>query len=622
MLDGDFMFRLIFLLLFGVLSPLSSFDSWDDEEDSPERSFISYGGMGFYCDRGCGDSKYDSDADSIEWLYTSYLKKPLYTFSPLSWNEVSVFHRLNLSEWKEGQLFDTSLREFFYDDEFSETYSRFLEVSSDFLGELDQIYVECQKKEDLHIQNLETIETLRLQGFLFIDYETEEITGCNRSSWRNISIENAVEFELDGISHCQFNIEKYERYRDYAKNTLQLIDSLYRKIFVSCLENHQPEGVSFKEALEYFIVGDYFKAIEQIKFLLSVAEKKGLGDELLAKLYLLQGQIQSEYCLYSDAMIVLTSAIQKNPSQKEAYLERAVTYFELGKFDLALEDYLASGFKSNSLEHQLQKSSISSMSAGIAVGIVSGAAHSGIEFIPQILSSCRGMGHGLWAFSKDPVGASQAFIQGVTQCVEYLRRYSSTKIIQDLVPELKELVQDYDQLSDYEKGNLMGRVIGKYGTDIFLCKYSVTAVKAYRNMKRANQLMTLEMLSSSNGAQTVLKESVGRWALREKAFKNELQFHEGRQGKHLLGHKNYVKEKNKSVFTHPERNRLLKNFGGTGVKELNITPGMPGFVEVVDFEETIGWNVNLLTGEKISTSWGKIHYAKDGVHIVPTLPRK
>ena len=27
------------------------------------------------------------------------------------------------------------------------------------------------------------------------------------------------------------------------------------------------------------------------------------------------------------------------------------------------------------------------------------------------------------------------------------------------------------------------------------------------------------------------------------------------------------------------------------------------------------------TGEKIATTWGKIHYAKDGVHVVPTRPR-
>jgi hypothetical protein len=30
---------------------------------------------------------------------------------------------------------------------------------------------------------------------------------------------------------------------------------------------------------------------------------------------------------------------------------------------------------------------------------------------------------------------------------------------------------------------------------------------------------------------------------------------------------------------------------------------------------------SLVTKEKTWTTWGKIHYAKDGIHIVPTKPR-
>jgi hypothetical protein len=34
----------------------------------------------------------------------------------------------------------------------------------------------------------------------------------------------------------------------------------------------------------------------------------------------------------------------------------------------------------------------------------------------------------------------------------------------------------------------------------------------------------------------------------------------------------------------------------------------------------IGYAVDEATGESTATTWGKIHYAKDGVHIVPTEP--
>jgi hypothetical protein len=53
-----------------------------------------------------------------------------------------------------------------------------------------------------------------------------------------------------------------------------------------------------------------------------------------------------------------------------------------------------------------------------------------------------------------------------------------------------------------------------------------------------------------------------------------------------------------------------------------IGPGAPGYKEVVNFGELIGYDVNPRTGEKIATAWGIIHYAKDGAHIVPARPRE
>jgi filamentous hemagglutinin len=56
--------------------------------------------------------------------------------------------------------------------------------------------------------------------------------------------------------------------------------------------------------------------------------------------------------------------------------------------------------------------------------------------------------------------------------------------------------------------------------------------------------------------------------------------------------------------------------------EGNMVPGTPGYQEVVNFGESIGYSIDRSTGEKMATTWGKIHYAKDGVHVVPTAPRR
>ena len=42
--------------------------------------------------------------------------------------------------------------------------------------------------------------------------------------------------------------------------------------------------------------------------------------------------------------------------------------------------------------------------------------------------------------------------------------------------------------------------------------------------------------------------------------------------------------------------------------------------EIVDFKEKIGLFVSPVSGERVSTNWGVIHYAKDGCHIVPAKP--
>lgn len=92
-----------------------------------------------------------------------------------------------------------------------------------------------------------------------------------------------------------------------------------------------------------------------------------------------------------------------------------------------------------------------------------------------------------------------------------------------------------------------------------------------------------------------------------------------KQGKHLHNHKNF--QPSKSILEHPDPQKLVQDFCGTGLKAGNLQPGTAGYQEIVNFKEFIGYSVDFETGKKTATTWGKIHYAKDGVHIVPTKPR-
>lgn len=64
----------------------------------------------------------------------------------------------------------------------------------------------------------------------------------------------------------------------------------------------------------------------------------------------------------------------------------------------------------------------------------------------------------------------------------------------------------------------------------------------------------------------------------------------------------------------------MRDFCGTGMR-ITGEPGVPGYQEIINFNEFVGYYVTRETGEKTATTWGKIHYSKKGTDIVPTKPR-
>ncbi len=88
----------------------------------------------------------------------------------------------------------------------------------------------------------------------------------------------------------------------------------------------------------------------------------------------------------------------------------------------------------------------------------------------------------------------------------------------------------------------------------------------------------------------------------------------GQQGKHLIGHNNYIE--GRSVLTADPAKLAQK--AGTGTPANAAPRGTPGFRERVDFGETIGDFVK--DGVATPTSKGIIHHGKEGIHIVPAKP--
>ena len=88
-----------------------------------------------------------------------------------------------------------------------------------------------------------------------------------------------------------------------------------------------------------------------------------------------------------------------------------------------------------------------------------------------------------------------------------------------------------------------------------------------------------------------------------------------KQGKHMIGHTNYIKGRSIFQGTLDDSQNMINEWVGKG-------QWIGQNKERVDFGKVIGQYVDPRTGEKIDTTVGIIHYSKTGTHIVPARPTK
>ncbi len=421
---------------------------------------------------------------------------------------------------------------------------------------------------------------------------------------------------------CKFS-EKYTLDAFYASEAIDVLYSiieeiqlLFLNLYGECLNKHPHPKIYYERGMIYMHRGESDASLWDIHQFIEYLEKNKKEDLLTSDLYLKEGSAYAELGLYDQAVKALTEAIKKDPKNKTAYFERSAVYFELGNYDVAIKDFISSDYKSTPLDRQ----NIDFIK-GLIKGTFKGGQKGLSEFVPSIIGSLRGLSHGLWSLVSKPKEFSQEVFQAAYNCVQYLKDHSSRELIEKFTPELQELMNKWDQLSEVRKGELTGYVIGKYGTDIFLTTGSMKAIKYYRDLKIANNLFTLEKCAkNSKDAKIIMAEGIKRWAAREKILKSKnIKIEWNKQGKHIIGHKNYIE--GKSIWKHKKPEMLLTKYAGKGQK-IRGKPGQAGYKEVVDFEEKVGIYINKKTKEQLITTRGTIHYSQKGIHIVPAPPQQ
>jgi tetratricopeptide (TPR) repeat protein len=398
--------------------------------------------------------------------------------------------------------------------------------------------------------------------------------------------------------------------------SIQELKKHHINLFEKCAHEHDAPSAFYNLAIDKWVQGQYWDGLEHLRSLIDRVDVKNLEKYLASEIYQSKGNSEVEVALFDDAILSLTKAIELNPENQVAYFERSIAYFENGEFDLSLKDYLQQIHTQTSLPEYYE---LVEFGLGLTHGGAKGLNESLTEFLPSICSSIRGVGNLLWTTINQPIAASRQFAASTIEFCKYLQKCDPAELIQILVPEMYELVTQWDSLNYKQRGELTGYVLGKYGTDVLLpvaILKGTVCVKAYQEIRKTEKLCTLEMLAQSTKSKMALTEASSRWQTQRQAYFAKVQIEIDKQAKHIPGTKNYVE--GRSIFTHPCPQKLLSQHAGKGQKAQGII-SEPGYRERVDFGEVIGYFVK--DEMQIPTTVGMIHYSKKGAHIVPAQPK-
>jgi hypothetical protein len=190
--------------------------------------------------------------------------------------------------------------------------------------------------------------------------------------------------------------EKIDKENRQADNALDILNNLpgkiipmYSQLTQNCPhDNANNLSLTYNRGLLAFLKGRNGEFLSSVDFLIEYSQKNFDQRLLSSDIFQKQGEAFHEVGLYHEAVRALSNAISQNPENHEAYFHRATAYFELGKFDKSLEDFL----QSKSLDLCVSSAHVSdefilAFTASAAVG----AQEAFCDFVPSMCNTAYGM---------------------------------------------------------------------------------------------------------------------------------------------------------------------------------------------------------------------------------------
>lgn len=425
--------------------------------------------------------------------------------------------------------------------------------------------------------------------------------------------------------------------------TDQYVKERARIIYQNCYRlNHYNPMILYDNSFLEFSEGNSNKSAELAEKYISLCKDLNIDHQSSSAELMLLGQSHIEMAQYFKAIEVLSELIQKDPTDKEAHFHRATAYFEIGNYDEALADFARSDEGK-----KISRSNVVASNEFIQALISSahqGASESAVGFVPSLCSSVYGLSKTLWTIHWSANPLNQASSENIKkfanasyemgQCIVNYCKNVEAETIDGYVDQIKILYKSYDQLSDQQKGELIGYTIGKYGVEIVFgavtgtaagkgVQYANKMVPLFRNLRNANRVCNFEiMLLSEAKKKAIVSSSLAHATEREVYFKN-IKIQWDRQNKHIPGAHNFKTGKGTILIEKSELETLIKENAGKGQRVAGPI-FEPNFKERVDFGKIIGEYALESKGKPtkyIPTTKGIIHYDKNGsAHVIPSDP--
>lgn len=336
------------------------------------------------------------------------------------------------------------------DSDWSKYYDRYADLYSRLEG-LPYSYQDYMKNLYLHDEMAEVVKKYRMK------YWDEYYAKDKKRRQEKMS---NIQQDAD---RCHKANENYR-----FKITTNFVD-----LFENCFRKHSVLSNYYNYSFLAYMNNNLNKSFELLSDVINIAQKnnqlgnleKILGNSVFRNL----GILCVESMAYEQAVEYLTKAIQKDPENKDLYFKRAVAYFETGCFDQALSDYISSNYDKSIKK---SKSKISKeFNQSLLKGIAEGCAEGIVNFVPSLCNSIYGLEKTLWAdaqlkdfFFPVPHFANAAY-NAMNSFIDICKNIDQ-QMINECVDELRVLYQQFNQLDDREKGNLIGYSIGRYGIEI------------------------------------------------------------------------------------------------------------------------------------------------------------